>query len=34
VTGKFYFDVTGAAPTSVAYRDVEDDLVEWRTPAG
>jgi hypothetical protein len=34
VTGKFYFDVTGAAPMSVAYRDVEDDLVEWRTPAG
>lgn len=33
-TGKFYFDVTGAAPTSVAYLDVENELVEWRTPAG
>lgn len=34
VTGKFYFDVTGAAPTSVAYLDAEGELVEWRTPAG
>lgn len=33
VTGKFYFDVTGAAPTSVAYLDAEGELVEWRTPA-
>lgn len=33
-TGKFYFDVTGPAPTSVAFLDVEGDLVEWRVPAG
>lgn len=33
VTGKFYFDVTGAAPTSVAYLDSEGELVEWATPA-
>jgi hypothetical protein len=34
VTGKFYFDVTGAAPTSVAFRDVEGELIEWRTATG
>ena len=34
VTGKFYFDVTGPAPTSVAYLDSEGELVEWGTPAG
>ena len=34
VTGKFYFDVTGPAPTSVAFLDVEGDLVEWRVPSG
>ena len=34
VTGKLYFDVTGAAPTSVAFRDVEGELIEWTTPAG
>ena len=34
VTGKFYFDVTGPAPTSVAYVDSEGELIEWRTPAG
>lgn len=30
-TGKLYFDVTGPAPTSVAFRDA-DDLVVWQTP--
>lgn len=34
VSGKFYFDVTGPAPTSVAYLDSEGELIEWRTPAG
>ena len=34
VTGKFYFDVTGPAPTSVAYLDYEGELIEWGTPAG
>lgn len=34
VTGKFYFDVTGPAPTSVAYLDSEGELVEWVTPTG
>lgn len=32
-TGKLYFDVTGAAPTSVAVQDA-DDLVSWQTPGG
>lgn len=30
-TGKLYFDVTGPAPTSVAFQDA-DDLVVWQTP--
>jgi hypothetical protein len=34
VTGKFYFDVTGPAPTSVAYLDSEGELIEWGTSAG
>lgn len=34
VTGKFYFDVTGPAPTSVAYLDSEGELIEWQTPVG
>lgn len=29
-TGKVYFDVTGAAPTSVAYNDVVSDRVVWQ----
>ncbi len=33
-TGKFYFDVTGPAPTSVAFLDAEGELVEWRVSAG
>lgn len=33
-TGKFYFDVTGTAPTGVAFLDVEGELIEWRTPPG
>lgn len=31
VTGKFYFDVTGVAPTRVAYLDADNELVEWRS---
>lgn len=34
VTGKFYFDVTGPTPTSVAYLDSEGELIEWQTPSG
>lgn len=30
-TGKMYFDVTGAPPDSVAFRDA-DDLVVWQNP--
>lgn len=33
-TGKFYFDVTGPAPISVAYLDSEGELIEWRVSAG
>lgn len=33
-TGKLYFDVTGTAPTGVAFLDVEGELIEWRTPSG
>lgn len=29
VTGKFYFDVTGPAPTGVAYLDSEGELIKW-----
>ena len=33
-TGKVYFDVTGAAPTSVVYRDAGgEDLLAWDPPA-
>ena len=28
-TGKIYFDVTGAAPTTVAYNDAVDDRLVW-----
>lgn len=31
-TGKIYFDVTGAEPTSVAYNDGNQDLATWLTP--
>lgn len=31
-TGKIYFDVTGAEPTSVAYNDGNQDLATWVTP--
>lgn len=31
-TGKLYFDVTGAVPTSIAHPDADDELIIWQTP--
>ncbi len=33
-TGKIYFDVTGAQPTSVVYNDGVEDVLIWTTAAG